>query len=289
MKILLDPSIYWFEDDENKIINLKYWDKVTGIIEKYFDIKYISSNEIIKTLYRLNREPTNFNKQYSEKKQLLIKRLFSNLDYENNINEKDTKDYILPPEFIITSDNLINKCFTNILDYVVSNNEECLLFLSLKNHNVKISEDTLFLVNHISGEINSKITELIANKEHIRNDLKVPTLIDPIPFDDLCDNFLVLQNSLVKKNNKISVFWEITREVALRNLYTYDEIVTSKNASTNHKRRIYTYQKKLYISADFESGCFELCDSKGIHQGEISYTGDQLSPKDVTGKHNINI
>ena len=287
MKILLDPLIYWFEDDENKIKNFKYWDKVTGIIEKYFDIKYISSKTIIETLYRLNREPTNFNKQYSEKKQLLIKRLFLNLDYENNINEEDSKDYVLPTNFITTDDSLINECFTNILDYVVSNNEECLLFLSLKNHNVRISENALFPVNHISGEINSKITKLIVSKEYIKNNLKVPTLIDPIPFDDLCDNFLVLQKSLIKNNSKMSVFWEITREVALRNLYTYDEIVTSKNASTSHKRRIYTYQKKLYISADFESGCFELCDSRGIHQGEISYTGEQLSPKDITGKHNI--
>ena len=289
MKILLDPLIYWFEDNDNKFENLKYWDKVTEIIEKYFDIKYVSSKTIIKTLHRLNNEPTSFNKQFAEKKQLLIKRLFSNLDYPTNINEENLKSYLLPTEFNITNDNSIDKCFANVLNYIISNNEDCLLFLSLNNHSINISARTLFLVKHVSGEIDSKITELIVNNEYIKDGLNVPTLSNPIPFDDLCDHFFELQSNMRKNDSSISVFDRITREVALRNMYRYDEIVSNKNTSTHHKRKIYTYQKKHYISADFESGCFELCDSRGIHQGEISYVGKQISPKDITGKHNITV
>ena len=63
MKILLDPLIYWFADDADKEMNLKYWDKVTSIVEKYFDIRYVSSKYFIQLLQRLNKEPFKLSKE----------------------------------------------------------------------------------------------------------------------------------------------------------------------------------------------------------------------------------
>lgn len=287
MKILLDPLIYWIKNDENLLENLRYWDKVSSIVEKYFDIRYVSSKGIIKAIQRLNKEPSNLGKEYSEKRQQLIKRFFNNLDYPNNIDEVESYDYKLPINFNITNDHAIDECFSNILFYMKSNQEECLIFLSLENQKVKMFDDGLCWVRHISGEINSKITKLIVNRIFLKNGLDIPTLKNPIPFVDLCDHFYDLQNELIGQDDRLNIFEKITAEVALRNLYEFDENVTKKNNNNTHKRKIYTYKKKHYLSADFETGCFELCDYKGIHQGEISYTGNQLSPRDKTHSHDI--
>lgn len=290
MKILLDPLIYWFLDDTEKELNLHYWDKVTTIVEKYFDIKYISSKYFIQLLQRLNKEPFSPKKEQGELKQKIIKRLWQNLDYPNNIINLSDESYAFPNDFFLTTNDELNKYFSNLLGYILANDISCLLCLSIKNHRSKIqSNKQLFIVKHISGEVDSKITEMIQNGSYLLPELAIPDLHNPIPFSELCDYFLELQNEMKKENDDLSVFWKITREVALRNRYELDTIVTNKNNSKNHKRKIYTYNKTHYISADFESGCFELCDRRGKHQGEISYTGTPLSPRDETGSHDINV
>lgn len=290
MKILLDPLIYWFEDDKNKEVNLQYWNKVTRIIEKYFDIRYVSSKSIIQTLQRLNKEPFNFGKEHNALKQQLIKRILLNLDYPNNINDDIGLMFNFPQNFQKTKDSIINDSFATILTSILENQVECILLLSLPNHQCDLNNyPNLFVVRHISGEINSKITELIKNREYLKENIVTPTLKSPLPFYDLCDNFQNLQNQMKKKDDDISVFVKITKEVAFRNLYTFDDIVTNKNNSNKHKRKIYTYNKNHYISADFETGCFELCDHRGRHQKEISYIGKELSPRDEKGWHDIEV
>lgn len=287
MKILLDPLIYWFENDENCEEKLGYWSKVINIIEKYFNIKYVSSANILKILMRLNKEPSKLFKEQEGLKQSLIKKIFNNLDYPNNIIEKEDVHFSLPTNFNITNNVLVDKCFSNIVSFIASSSEEYILLLSMSNHGVRIDITNLFVVNHISGEIDSKITDLMVNKKYLKDGLAVPTLSNPIPFDDLCDHFLDLQNDLKKYDNPKSVFLRVTKEVALRNLYVFDKVITKKNTSSEHQRKIYTYQKHHYLSADFETGSFELHDRKGKHQMEISYTGNQTAPKDKTGKHDI--
>ncbi len=291
MKILLDPLLFWFPNDSNKENNLAYLNKVTLIIEKYFDIKYISSKCFINALYKLNKEPfTTTSKAQNDMRSLIIKRLMSNLDYPNNLPILDCELFDLTGDFNVTINDELNKHFAQVVNYLLSSNASCLLMLSPSNFNSKLkSKHQLFVVKNISGEIDSKITELISNNHFLKDKLEIPTLANPLPFSDLCDGFYSLQKDMCKKEDSIVVFWKITREVALRNKYSYDQNVTSKNNSDNRKRKIYTYNKNHYISADFESGCFELCDHRGKHQGEISYTGDELSSRDKNGEHDINI
>lgn len=288
MKILLDPLIYWFADDADKEMNLKYWDKVTSIVEKYFDIRYVSSKYFIQLLQRLNKEPFKLSKEENSMKQKIIKRLLLNLDYPNNIDNIDCTNFIFPDNFETTDNDELNKYFSYIVNFLVAQNIHCLLFLSRTNHSVKINDrDNLFFIKHISGQIDSKITEILRGNEYLKPNLPIPQLHNPIPFSELCDYFFELQKEMKKKDDPMSVFWRVTKEVALRNKYTFDDIVTNKNTSEKHKRKIYTYNKKHYISADFETGCFELCDHRGKHQKEISYTGKELSPRDKSGGHDI--
>lgn len=291
MKILLDPLLYWFPNNQEKEVNLSYLNKVTSIIEKYFDIKYVSSKNFIQILQRLNKEPfSTISKPQNDMRNAIIKRLMQNLDYPNNIPDINCSFFKFSDDFNTTEYDELNEHFARITNYLFSSDIPCLLILAICNFKSCLkSQHQLFIVKNISGEVDSKITELISNNQFLKEMLPQPTLLNPLPFSDLCDNFYSLQEAMRKEDDDISVFWRITKEVALRNMYSYDQNVTSKNNSDNHKRKIYTYNKKYYISADFESGCFELCDYRGKHKGEISYIGEKLSPPDKTGGHDIKI
>lgn len=290
MKILLDPLIYWFPNDPEKELNLLYLDKVTLIIEKYFKLKYISSKFFIQIFQRLNKEPFSTSREQNIMRQKIVKRLIQNLDYPNNISDLVCESHMLPNSFKTTNNNELDEYFTKILNYLFVQDFSCVFLLSRKNHKVDLKGmNQIFVVKNISGEVDSKITELIQDGHYLKQELSEPVLSNPLPFSELCDHFLDLQNEMRKKDDAMSVFWRITREVAHRNRYSFDNIVTNKNSSNEHQRKIYTYGKNHYISADFESGCFELCDHRGKHKGEISYTGNKLSPADKTGQHNIKV
>lgn len=291
MKILLDPLIYWFPNDSEKEANLLYLNKVTSIIEKYFEIKYISSEYLIQIFYKLNKEPfSTTSREQSIMRQNVLRRVLGNLDYPNNIHNFNCEAWVFPDTFKVTRNDELNNYFAKIVDYLFTENIPCLLFLAKQNSKSDIkSKNQLFIIKNISGELDSKITELIMSNQFLKHGLAEPVLANPLPFSDLCDAFKELQYEMMKEDDEISVFWRITREVAFRNRYTFDAIVTNKNTSNEHKRKIYTYDKKHYISADFESGCFELCDHRGKHKREISYIGKELNPRDETCKHDIRV
>jgi len=291
MKILLDPLLYWYRKEDDVISNFEYLKHVTLVIEKYFDIKYFSSTYLINVLKTLNREPFGQYKVDKSDKRMVMQRLLTRLDYENNITEDDVKGlYSFPSDFSFSENVELNNSFLYVLDYALSNRMDCLFLLALQNQECEMElVNQLFIVKHISGEINSKLTELIVNNEFIKNQTFIlPTINNPLPNKEICNYFYCLQCSMVRKgNSRLSVFLEITKEVALRNGYTFDRDITNKNNSDKHKRKIYNYNKSHYISADFETGCFELCDKKGRHHGEFSYVGDQIGQADTSGSHDI--
>ena len=104
-----------------------------------------------------------------------------------------------------------------------------------------------------------------------------------------------MQKQLVKKGkDKLEVYSEVAKEVANRNTFIFNKNVSDKNKNKGankkkNKREIYDLDNKIYISTDFESGCFEYYNSKGKQQGERSYTDEKLSPPDKTGGHDIKI
>lgn len=81
--------------------------------------------------------------------------------------------------------------------------------------------------------------------------------------------------------------------IALRNAYTYDEALSSKERKANKDdamRRIYRIMKNgrlQYLSLDFENGLFEVCDHSGRHLGAWNFTGEQKEKADPSGKHDL--
>lgn len=293
MKILLDPLLYWFDDTKTKNKDFDYLEKVTSIVEKYFNIKYISTNYFIQIVKQINKEPFGYYAVDETRKRKVMQSLLYGLDYQNNINNLDGIAKHKPLlNFSQSKNDTLNEHFMYVLNYIKLHNINCLLMMSLPNQKNEISDfpKSIHVVNHISGEIDSKLTELLLDDNYINQEqILIPNLSCPLPYFELCDHFYYLQKDMQKRDDDLSVFLRITKEVALRNRYVLDKIITNKNNSKKHKRKIYSYNKNHYISADFETGCFELCDNKGKHKGEISYIGEQLSPPDKTGGHDIKV
>lgn len=292
MKVILDPLIYWFLDNENTSENFGYFKKVVETINKYFDVKYIFSPCLCEIMQKLNKEPHyKLSREEQIVKSRLISLLIKNFDYTNSIQVKDKVQNTF--SCLKKTDNLeLNNHVYSLVNEIIKNNIECLFLLSIPNHISTIEQNStskLYFVKNISGEIDSKITDMIENEIHLKESGKIiPTLSTPLPYKDLCDSFYSLQQYMLSNGlDRMSVFKKVTREVALRNHYTLDKDVTRKNNTSLHHREIYTYKKEQYISSDFESGAFELCDKKGKHKDEITYIGEFQNKQDKTGSHDI--
>ena len=111
-----------------------------------------------------------------------------------------------------------------------------------------------------------------------------------IKYNTWCEWFT---NEVQKQRDaKLAIIRTMARNVAEINGYQYNEQISAKNQTKNHLRDIYeTRQKKhkRYLSTDFETGGFEVCDSQGQHLGEYNFEGQQTQVADTKGKHNIKL
>lgn len=81
-----------------------------------------------------------------------------------------------------------------------------------------------------------------------------------------------------KESEKMAIISQMGRQVALLNGYSYSHEISNLNKSNNKKREIYEAgegRNKIYLSCDFESGGFEICDFSGTHLGEFGFHGNQ--------------
>jgi hypothetical protein len=97
-----------------------------------------------------------------------------------------------------------------------------------------------------------------------------------------------------KANEKMSVISQIAKQVATINGYIYDEKISKLNHTKEHKREIYSAgenRNKIYLSVDFETGGYEICDFQGKHLGEFWFDGIRSKEEDKKGKrkHDIKI
>lgn len=96
-------------------------------------------------------------------------------------------------------------------------------------------------------------------------------------------NYLLLMRS--KDERKQSLIKDLSGLICSLSGFTKDNKISKKNS-----RDIYFHsEKNLYLSTDFLHGTFEVLDNKGLHLCEINFKGVQISGKDTSGKHNINI
>lgn len=72
---------------------------------------------------------------------------------------------------------------------------------------------------------------------------------------------------------------KLAKEIALRNCYTENREISSKEQKLKGKQRlifeITKENEKQYLSLDFENGQFEVCNKRGIHIGVYNFSGER--------------
>lgn len=199
------------------------------------------------------------------------------------------------PSFISTYSYLdFTPEFIGEIDFLLSKYDDVIIPVVQRKHkfNIKKPQNHVYIINHIYEEIDSNLAYFILNNIYVKNILR-PNIDSPLPNKELCKDYYDLQKRRIETgDDKLQIYSSIAKEVASRNTYIFNKEVSQKNKNKSknykkNKREIYDINGKIYISTDFESGCFEFYNSKGKHQGEFSYTNNSLSPPDETGRHDI--
>jgi hypothetical protein len=116
-----------------------------------------------------------------------------------------------------------------------------------------------------------------------------PKLESPKREEEKWKKFIAKRDSLSDRDRMAFIEFEGT-EVAERNGYQLDSFTTKINRSKDSKRKVFSFglQKgKIYLSIDFETGGFEVCDYKGEHLGEYRFSG--IKEKGADSSHDIEI
>lgn len=153
--------------------------------------------------------------------------------------------------------------------------------------NRKTLTNSILILNHPYEELGSQFAWLVQNGLFVQN-VKKPAVKNPLPNVELCRRYLGVQVAALNLGeDKYELFSKVAREVAGRNTYTYNKLLSVKNGRAA-KREIYS-SRNSHLSVDFEKGCFEVYSQRGEHRGEWSYTNKMLSEKDASGRHDIEV
>lgn len=105
-----------------------------------------------------------------------------------------------------------------------------------------------------------------------------------------------LYRELFGSDDIIPLTAKLAEKVANRNFYKYNPELSRHNDNNNTNNKSTPYQifessyenQKVYLSTDFEKGTFEVCNHRGIHQGEFFFNGNyNTNSKDDSGGHDI--
>ena len=287
MKIIIDPSLIWFNEKPEISEKFKYLYSVVNFIDKYLDAKILHSDETLQLLYKLNKDPFSEYRETRQQKTEIISKIWQHLDDatveldDNQITLKNIK---------LSSSSKGNELFYKKLNYAIQNDVECLLFLSLDNHGYDepIAEN-IKIVKHIYKEVGSCIAELFSQGKciNIKNFLQ-STKGNPLPNKKLCEGYTEIRNQLIKEGKAdISIYLELGKEVAYRNGYEKDIYLTKINNSAIREIFKKNIKDSWFLSTDVEHGAIEVCDENGKHIDEYTYEGNAQNKRDATGKHDI--
>ena len=266
MKVLLDEEFY-----EAGYDNL-YFDTLVHIILKYTSYNFVAFYPNSNKGKFLNlRNKIIFGMQRIQKaKRLLIYDSTEVIDVEMQASLELSKRFCGQIQFLNKIDSVLLALCPNKFKY-----------------DVKVLCDNVVCLNDVLCEVNSFIAELAENS--FLQNLLPPTKTEPLPNSELCTSYYYVQQSLLTySHDKHNVYKSVGKEVARRNGYSYNALVSNKNNAFGH-RDIYDYKGVVYVSVDFESGCFEAHDQRGKHLGEFAYTGTKLHDADKSGRHDIRV
>lgn len=287
MKIIIDPSLIWFDEKPETSEQFEYLYSAMNFIGKYLDARILKSTEKMQLLYNLNKDPFSEYREIKQRKTEIVKKIWNQLD--DKVIELNDKEYVLKNIKLSKSDKG-NELFFREINYAIQNNLECLLFLSLDNHEYDESvSENIKTVKHVYEEIGSNIAELFSQGKYlnVENFLQA-TKNNPLPNKELCKSYTEIRNKLVKEGkSSIPIFLELGKEVAYRNGYEKDEYLTRINNFAIREIFKKHVKNSWYLSTDVESGAIEVCDEKGKHIDEYTYEGNAQGKTDTSGKHDI--
>lgn len=266
--ILLDDDFFGRINDNN------YLKTLIDFLIKYFDldIAFFQSKDTPYLNYRNDLNVIKMNLLRFNKLKLF--------DLDLSLNEED-----------INLDNKIfSKDFSSKIYHLLNEYDNIIIPLVKNKHNYDIKKlgSRIHIINHFLREVDSNIAYFISN-DLFTCGIITPTVDSYLPNTELCSEYLDVQNELITLGaDKINTYSVVAKEVAMRNKYKLDKRLTKLNRiKSDCKREIYCAQNNIFISVDFESGCFEIYNRRGKHKGEISYVNKIISKSDKTGRHDL--
>lgn len=287
MKILLDPYLYWFD---YTVENFDYLKDVIFFIDTYLNIKYVSSEYFLNKLRNFIHLPMGKYQSDVNTKRKIIGKIYSNLDYQNNITDdmlNDVIEYQLPDNYVLSGEVDLDSHFKKIIQYINNTNMNCIMFLSIPNHDTKESFCNITLIRHIYEEVNSMIASMICDGNYIKpNTIIEPTIDSPLPNKELCNKYKKVEIRLLSgATDRKPIILDVGTEVALRNNYIFDERTTSANDDAIRKIFRSKNEPFVYLSIDIRHGALEVCKSNGKHKDEYSY--DNVAQNKHDDNHSI--
>lgn len=80
MKIIIDPSLIWFNEQPEISEKFRYLYSVVNFIDKYLDAKILYSEETLQLLQKLNKDPFSEYRETRQQKRDIISMIWKHLD-----------------------------------------------------------------------------------------------------------------------------------------------------------------------------------------------------------------
>ena len=93
MKIIIDPSLIWFDEKPETSEQFEYLYSAMNFIGKYLDARILKSTEKMQLLYNLNKDPFSEYREIKQRKTEIVKKIWNQLD--DKVIELNDKEYVL--------------------------------------------------------------------------------------------------------------------------------------------------------------------------------------------------
>lgn len=269
-KILFDDLLYSNDTEQHK-----YFNNLVETISLYFDAPIIYFFP-----FGVNRKSNSYSAalQNINKKILLTKKQIKyNLNDVHDVSDDELESLGFSKKFIGKIYYIRNIYPNDVIIVPLAYSK------SNRNLSVKNTGKYIFYVGNYDEEVESNISNWICDDTYIH--IPHSNFDDKFPANKLCNGYDKWRTEILQPNysgDKISDFTKIGHEVAMRNHYIYDSVLSSLNSrkakpdkNGNHpKRHIFKSNKRdVYLSIDFENGGFEIYNKNAIHQGQFKFNG----------------
>lgn len=312
MRILLEPSIYELVDCERvgdehcqyllQTAHLQFLSKTLNFIyDKKNNCQITLSLSTLQSynIFNLNVHPWS---QYSRitnrneitqiyKKFMQLRPQIDNLEHYKKSSPDD------PIEKFTGADSICYDEFCKHITYIYQNKLDSVVFYGRLNNlnkelitygfnNVHIE---LYPIYDITDMFNCSIRKILLSNPKYKI---LPSINNPFPNIEISKDFINIRNHLIDSGmDRIHVYKKVGTEVALRNNYSYDSLISKINSNAGCIRVIFKSNNSphIYASIDVRHGNLEVCDSSGKHVDEFTYDNIAQNKKDSTGNHDIKL